>query len=274
MPDTNSFAGASWGAVDDRGARPVLHVIHWDEQDGPLAKSDEGLSLPVGDLARVPPPVAIVGGGDPRASFADAKPFLTERALGKGSVFFCTTLPNPEWSTFGDGRVLVPMLQRQIEHGEKRLEASSSVDAGDPSLVQDPAGWTSIDAPKKDVRFDAGVYRNGPRLIAVNRPLMEDSLEVLEKPAAKRLFGTLPMQFFEERGGEAGPLQGEMWRAILIIMLIALLAEGFLALPLQSAQPQQNHRRRRHPIRARSIRGDDIAMSHWSFTVSWPVHRW
>ena len=236
--DINSFAGTGWGAVEDAAREQPFRVIHWDEQDGALAKTDEGLSLPVSELGSYRRQLAS-GAGNLVASFADAKPFLTELALGHGHILFCATLPNPEWSTLGDGRVLVPMLQRQIELGEKRFQDSSSLDAGDPSLAQDPGAWTSIDAPKKDVRFDAGIYRNGPRLIAVNRPAGEDNLEVLEKAAAKRLFGALPVQLFEERSGETGALQGEIWRVILITMLIVLLVEGFLSLPQQSAQLQQ-----------------------------------
>ena len=251
MSDTNPFAGTSWSAVEEDTSREQpFQVIHWDEQDGALAKTDEGLSLPVGDLGiyrrQLPS-----GKGNPVASFADAKPFLAELALGHGHVFFCATLPNPDWSTLGDGRVLVPMIQRQIERGGKRLQDSSSLDAGDPSLAQDPAGWTSIDAPKKDIRFDAGVYRNGSRLIAVNRPAEEDNLEILEKAAAKRLFGALPVQYFEERSGEAGALQGEIWRVILITMLAVLLVEGFLSLPQQAAPSQQ---KKPAPVRAEFVK--------------------
>jgi hypothetical protein len=233
--DTNSFAGIGWGALEDAEKEQVFGISHWDEQDGPLAKSDEGLSLPVGGLAVVRRQ-AIVGGGDPLASFADAKPFLTQRAIGKGVVVFCATLPNPDWSALGDGRVLVPMIQRLEEQGGKRLSGSVSLEAGDPSLMENPAGWTSVDAPKKDVRFEAGVYRNESRLIAVNRPVLEDNMDRVEKPAAKQLFGPVAMQFFEDRGGDAGALQGETWRSLLVIMLVALIAEAFLSLPQQSAQ--------------------------------------
>ncbi len=233
--DTNSFAGMGWGAVEDAERDQAFGVPHWDEQDGPLAKSDEGLSMPVGDLA-VARRQAIVGGGEQRASFADAKPFLAEHAIGKGRILFCATLPNPEWSALGDGRVLVPMLQRLEEEGGKRLSGASSLEAGDPSLVENPTGWTSIDAPNKDVRFDAGVYRNESKVIAVNRPAIEDSLDRIEKPAAKQLFGPVAMQFFEDRGGDASALQGETWRTLLIVMLVALIVEAFLSLPQQAVQ--------------------------------------
>lgn len=233
--DTNSFAGAGWGAVEDAPADQPFGVAHWNEQDGPLAKSDEGLSLPVNALS-VLRRQAIVNGGEPLASFADAKPFLTGRAIGKGSVYFCATLPNSQWSSFGDGRVLVPMLQRIEEQGGKRLSGAVSLDAGDPSLIENRAGWVPVDAPKKDVRFDAGIYRSENKVIAVNRPQWEDTLERIDKNVARQLFGPVPMQFFEDRTGSSGALQGETWRSLLVVMLIALIAEAILSLPQTSAK--------------------------------------
>ncbi len=234
---TNSFAGASWGAVENAENAQPFRIAHWDEQDGPLAKSDEGLSLPVSDLA-VARRQLVVGGGDPRAAFGEAPPFLTERALGQGRILFCATLPNPDWSTLTSGQVLVPMLQRLIENGGKRFTAASSVLAGDPALIEHPRGWASVDTSQKDVRIDAGVYRNGARLIAVNRPEIEDNFEKIESTAARPLFGSLPFQFFEERSGQTASLQGEIWRALLLTMLAALLAEAFLSLPLRAARPE------------------------------------
>ncbi len=228
-------------------------MLHWNEQDGPLAKSDEGLSLPVGGLTVVRRQ-AIVSGGEPLASFADTKPLLTVHALGKGEVYFCATLPNADWSSLGDGRVVVPMLQRIEEQGGRRLSAASSLDAGDPTLVDNPAGWTSADNTNKDVRFDAGVYRNGTRVIAVNRPAYEDTLERLDKAVVKPLFAAVPMQFFEEHAGAGGALQGETWRALLVIMLVALIGEAILSLPQQVANaPKISPRPRVHP---RSFQGD------------------
>lgn len=234
-PDTNSFAGIGWGPVEEAPAEQVFGISHWEEQDGPLAKSEEGLSLPVNNL-NIIKRQGIIGGGLPLANFADTKPFLVEKAMGKGKIFFCATLLNNDWSGLSDGRVLVPMIQRMEEAGGKRLTGGSSVDAGDPSLMDNPAAWISVDAPKKDIRFNAGVYRNGSRMIAVNRPVAEDSPERVEKAATKQLFGPVAMQFFEERGGGGSALQGEIWRSLLITMILLMLAEGILSLPQQAVR--------------------------------------
>src|SRR5439155_19006825 len=103
--DSQSFAGAAWGAVESASADKPFRVTQWDEQDGPLAKSDEGLSLAVPELTGSRRQ-QIVGEKNAWASFADAQPFLTHRAIGKGQVLFCATLPHSEWSSLSDGRVL------------------------------------------------------------------------------------------------------------------------------------------------------------------------
>ncbi|MEA3213737.1 MAG: hypothetical protein QOE70_6794 [Chthoniobacter sp.] len=252
-PGTSSFAGTSWGPVETAEPEQAFRVGHWDEQEGPLARSDEGLSLPVSSLS-VPRRQSIIGGGDPRASFGDGPPFLTERAVGHGRILFCATLPHPEWSNLNSGQVLVPMLQRLRESGGRRFAAASSLTAGDPALVENPARWSSVDAPRKEVRWEAGIYRNGAALIAVNRPASEDVLETIEPTAVKALFGSVPVQLIAERSSEAGPLQGEIWRALLITMLLALLVEGFLSLPLQSARPPQSA-----PPRARVAEAETVA---------------
>jgi hypothetical protein len=228
----NAFETASFGAAVNADAGRPFHVVHWDAQDGPLADSESGAPLAVPSVAilRAAP---IVSGGDVRALFGDNHPFLTERLIGTGHVYFCATLPSADWSTLGDGRVLVPMLQRILQQGANRFSAGSFLDAGDAFLVDNPSGWTSLESPGqfKDVRFQAGVYRNGSRLIAVNRPAAEDDPDRVEPEAARQLFAPLNAFLFETRGGNSESLQGEIWRALLFAMLIFLVGESWLSLP-------------------------------------------
>ncbi|MGA3170911.1 MAG: BatA domain-containing protein [Chthoniobacteraceae bacterium] len=237
--DGNSFDTASWGDLK-AGA---FHVTHWDRQDGPVADSESGAPLALSAM-QVAQARAISSGGDIRAVFGDNEPFLTERVAGTGRVYFCATLPRSDWSTLGDGRVLVPMLQRILQEGAKRFDAGSFLDAGDASLVDDPAGWTSLDpSGPRDVRSQAGVYRNGARLIAVNRPADEDDPGRITQAEARQLFAPLNAYSFAENGAGGEALQGEIWRALLFAMLIFLLGESFLSLP-PARQPGLGHAER------------------------------
>jgi hypothetical protein len=230
VADANSFATASWGPFKSSPTHP-FRVTHWDEQDGPLADSVSGIPLAVSSLSllRAAP---IVSGGEVRAVFADNQPFLTERVIGKGVAYFCATLPQLDWSSLDDGRVLVPMLQRILDQGARRLAAGSFLDAGDASLIENPSGWTALDSSTpRDIRSQAGVYRNDGRLVAVNRPADEDDPERISPTSARDLFSPLTTYLFDERGGDSQALQGEIWRSLLFAMLIFLVGESFLSLP-------------------------------------------
>jgi hypothetical protein len=229
--DGNAFLSTSWGEEKMTPAGQPSRVTHWDAQDGPLADSESGtpLALPTLQVLRAK---AISSGGEIRAVFGDNHPFLTERGQGKGRVYFCATLPQADRSTLDDGRVLVPMLQRMLQEGAKRFAAGSFLDAGDASLIENGSGWTSLDSPApRDIRSQAGVYRNGSRLIAVNRPADEDDLDRLSSGEARQLFAPVTTFLFAERGAGSQTLQGEIWRALLFAMLFFLVGESFLSLP-------------------------------------------
>jgi hypothetical protein len=235
QPDARQFDGIGWGGVQEAENAEGFRILRWDEDEGPLAKSDEHISLPLGQTAfqrRQP----IVGQKDALAAFEDGTAFLTRQSLGKGEVYFCASLPDPAWSGLGDGPVLVPMLQRMLLAGARRLQQVSSAACGELSLADQTLPWISVDSTApKDIRTQAGVYRAGDRLLAVNRPAAEDEPELVDPDEARKLFGDLPVQTLQERHFETGQLQGEIWRFFLFAMLLFLIVEGFLILPARRA---------------------------------------
>ncbi|MSU27660.1 MAG: hypothetical protein CK546_00915 [Pedosphaera sp.] len=230
-PDTGKFLGLGWADAQPASADKPFKVVKWEQQEGPLAKTDEGLSLPLADLdiARRQP---ITGEPTALATFADGSPLLTRRALGKGQFFFCATVPHDDWSTLGDGPVLVPMLQRLLQTGARRLNQETMVACGELSALDRAKQWLPADGSLgKNIALNAGIYRSGERLLAVNRPSAEDDRTLLEPAAAKRLLGTLPLQLLQERTARSDALQGEIWRLFLIGMLAFLFLEAWLVLP-------------------------------------------
>jgi hypothetical protein len=222
--------------------------LRWNEEEGPLARSDEHFSLPLSQclFARRQ---AITGQKNVLAGFEDGGAFLARQNAGKGEVYFCASLPRPDWSSLGDGPVLVPMLQRLLLAGGRRVQQVSSVACGELSALDQARQWVSVDAPgQKDIRWQAGVYRAGDRLMAVNRPGAEDDPETIESEQARKLFGDLPVQTWQEHQSGAGQLQGEIWRLFVFAMLLLLIAEGILILP---AQPPPTDRSRPAPKAAR-----------------------
>ena len=229
--DTGKFLGFGWADSQPASADKPFKIAKWEEQEGPLAKTDEGLSLPLAEL-EITRRAAITGEATALASFADGTPLLTRRALGRGQFFFLATLPHDDWSTLGDGPVLVPMLQRLLQLGARRLNQETMAACGELSALDRAKQWTSADGTiGKSILLNAGVYRAGERLLAVNRPSAEDDRAVLEPAAAKQLLGNLPLQLLQERTARSDALQGEIWRIFLIGMLAFLFLEAWLVLP-------------------------------------------
>lgn len=233
-----TFEGLAWGEVEAAPQDTFFRIGRWTEDEGPLAKSDEGLSLPVDEML-FQRRQTIVGPKNVLAAFQDGIPFLVRQTLGRGELFFCASLPDREWSTLEEGQVLVPMLQRLLQSGSRRLQQAAAVACGELSAVDQGRRWETVDSSApKDIRTQAGVYRAGDRLLAVNRPATEDEIEAVDPAEARRLFGPLTTQMLQDRS-RADKLQGEIWRVFVFAMLLFLVGEGILILPSQSAKPAE-----------------------------------
>jgi hypothetical protein len=228
--DPGAFLAGRWGEPISAGAGNGLRVTHWDEKEGPLADAGSGTPLAVAGLQilRAEP---ILSGGETRAALGNGEALLTERMAGSGRIYFCGTLPRADWSTLGDGGVLVPMLQRVIAAGAERSVSGLFFEAGDATLREDAAAWSSVETTaRRDVRTEAGIYRNGSRLIAVNRPAEEDEPEALTPATARALLEPLNASLWNEPISATAP-QGELWRTALLAMLVFLVVESLLTLP-------------------------------------------
>ena len=228
--ETLSFAGLSFGEVTTARTNSIFTVTQWNELEGPLSRTQEGFGVPMRNL-EVYRRAAIDGSGGVLATFEDGAPFLVRKALGKGEVFFCATSPEPGWSSLADGAVLVPMMQRMLQSGARRVNAAAMVECNDLGLV-DISNWNRADEKSpSDPRLQAGVYKVQDRFIAVNRPAVENDLNRITSDTARSLFRNVSFRLHEERGTASDRLQGEIWRVFLTLMLIFLLVEGLLILP-------------------------------------------
>ncbi|HJN89299.1 MAG TPA: BatA domain-containing protein [Verrucomicrobiota bacterium] len=231
---TARFAGLGWGEKQTGGDAGFV-VGRWDEDQGPLANTDEGLLLPLAKLG-VRQRQQVVGQAAVLAAFDDGQALLVRQALGQGEVYFCATLPLLAWSEMGDGLVVVPMLQRLLAAGSRRLQRDSVAECGQIGAGDLQLEWTSVETGQRgDVQTQAGVYQAGDRWLVVNRPAAEDEFKRVEDSAVAGLFGTLSFQQYSagavwaKRDDTA--LQGEIWRLFLFLMLIALLVEAWLIRP-------------------------------------------
>lgn len=228
------FQGFSWKDVET--AATPYRVVKWNEDQGPLSRTEERLTLPLGDVM-FSKRQRIAGEFQALATFSDGIPLLAGKRVGRGEVYFFGSSPAADWSTLGSGEVLVPMAQRLLQAGARRVQAAVMASCGDlpPNLAR--LQWTSVTQPTggRDPQLHAGVYQSGARLLAVNRPAAEDSADQIDATRATALFGNLPLQVWQQEASRRDALEGEIWRLFLTAMLLFLVVEGWLILPRQRA---------------------------------------
>ena len=239
QPATARFAGLGWSEKQTSGEAGFA-IGRWDEDQGPLANTDEGLPLPLAKL-NVRQRQQVVGQAAVLAAFDDGHALLLRQSLDQGEIYFCTTLPRLAWSEMGDGLVVVPMLQRLLAAGSQRLQRDSVAECGQVGAGDLQLDWRSAETGQPgNMQTQAGIYKNGDRWLVLNRPAAEDEFKRVEDSAVAGLFGTLSFQQYSavavwaKRDDTA--LQGEIWRLFLFLMLIALLVEAWLIRPSLMAE--------------------------------------
>ncbi len=232
--DTGSseMFGVRWKSIETRSSAKPHRVSQWNQQEGPLSRTTEGNNLPVSDLVfRRRQNVARESQNwYSLATFADHKPFLLRRKIGRGNVYICTSLPDKNWSTLGSGTVYVPMLQRMLQQGQERLLTIKHEVCGKWRPESDLSGWVSVGADRpRDPAKDAGVYRKGKRLTVLNRSAMEDEPVFFDKDRLNKLFRGLRTSVEPDLSRRtAENLQSEIWQYFVLASLLCLAVESWL----------------------------------------------
>jgi hypothetical protein len=239
--------GPRWGSIDTADPGKPFRVPIWEAHDGPLADTAAGLDLPLDRLALqrrraiIPDSVTNMA-WSALASFADGKPFVLRQRMDAGRLFVCTSLPHAEWSTLGEGTVLLPMLQRILRLGGERLAQAESARCGDWEPADPQEMWTSVESAEyRNALWQAGVYQCGTRRVALNRPAREDIHDVTDRDTIESLFGDVRVQILDDlskRNGEK--LQSEIWPLFLCLAMACLLAESGLLLSGRHLRDKQS----------------------------------
>jgi len=231
-PEVTSSDGSkllSWNSLEEKLEDEIFQVSNWREDSGLLINSSDGNRLPLDRLAikrrRTPQQ------GETLAYYSDGKPFLSCLTLGKGIVYFFSTLPLDSWSSMSDGYVLVPALQRLIEESSSSNSFIQSWFCGEKeskeSILFEPIG----DAKDKVPYLHAGIYRVNGRLTAINRPKSEnDTLFLTVEQILEKLPNISPHLLDDETSSSLND-RSEAWSFFLTLCLILLLGEALLGQP-------------------------------------------
>ena len=224
--------GVTWGGVENAPKDAPFRVAAWDDLDGPLARTDSGAPLPLArlEIARRQLP-ASAEAAHIAGTFADGRPFLVSRKVGAGQVFACATLPEAEWSSLGDGFVLLPMVQRLLALGGQRLAPPVMAVAGEWKPADAQETWSATETDKRrDWRWHAGVYQSGANRVALNRPDAEDAPEITDRARLPELLRGVKLTVMAGAMElKADRLQSEIWPAMIVLTMLFMCAEMLLA---------------------------------------------
>jgi len=249
VPPAVAPDGWSWETPESSPIESVWRVTEWDALAGPFAQTLEGEQLPLGELGirrRVPFRAL---GSDPtyaEARFDDRYPLLYRMNRGGGRIYALTSLPLPDWSDLGDGRLWVPMLWRLREEGARRLGQVRMGICGAWNPDIEEGGWIAVDDDAyRDPRIRAGVYRCGNRVLALNRPEEEDDTTQLNAAGLQALLPDVMVDVLRMTDGGGQP--AEVSSLFLALAALCLLTEVALALSLHVRPP-------RNPLRGEARR--------------------
>jgi hypothetical protein len=236
----DEFSGLKWSPPTEAAAGKFFILKDWNHSDGPLRDGMDGTPIPAERLKAIRRQIPL-GDAAPLARWEDGEPFIARRIVDRGTAWFVGSLPDYTWSNLGDADVLLPTVQRIIAAGADRFDASYLATVGSAAAQQRPGeSRQRLDdygnPSPANAAFEAGIYRMGERLIAINRPAQEDQTEILTREA---LDDALEGYTLLDQAGQDtdASLSHDVWRAFLIAVLVFLITEAILCLPKKS-QPK------------------------------------
>ena len=236
------FPSTRAGAAAEIERSPIdselFSVTQWNENQGLLANSSSGHSLPFSFLKIKKRQTPLEG--EALAFYQDGKPFLTKKEIGKGTIYSFSTLPLETWSNLEDGFVLVPIIQRILSTTETlstmNFYACGSEDA---KRFQNAV---SITGDKGETPFlHAGIYLKNGKYFAFNRPALETDPERISE---KEMESSILSEHFEwqrDPNLKALSQNSENWKLFLLLGILLLLAETYFSIPAAYKHKQAVH---------------------------------
>ncbi len=233
-------------------SKESLGIGWWRTESGLLANTQNGDPLPAGDLKLFKSRL-FSGDGQALLKATSGEPVISElitdsAGTSVGSLYAWGTLPRTDHSTLAtDGIAFFIMVHRALEAGANAVSGAQFRQTAPDAL---PSGDTVIAAlsSASDDNFLAAGLRSGayqvtprqaePYFVALNRPDSEDSLKLVSTEALTPLLEGVDYRQIDDELGSGSSLAAEVWRAFLIAMALALIAEAALCVPARP-KPQE-----------------------------------
>ena len=244
--------GVKWGDWIG-GGDSALKVNWWRTESSLLANTRNGSPLPVAELSvfktrlfsgetqsllKLESGESVFSRVIPDAPAGEEESAAAASARG---LYVWGTLPRTDHSSLAtDGIVFFVMTHRALEEGANAVSRAQARGANFAAL----SGFQKVESLSLGRDTDkllapglaAGAYASGAgdedrRLIALNRPASEDDNRVLNPEALETLLAGVDYRQINDEVGSGSSLASEVWRAFLIAMALALIAEAALCLP-------------------------------------------
>jgi hypothetical protein len=232
-PGSETFLGMKWDPVAEAEKGKFFILKDWNKTDGPLRDGIDSTPIPAERLRAIKRAIP-AGDSTPLARWEDGEPFITRKIVDRGTLWFLGSIPDYTWSNLGDADVLLPAAQRILALGADRFDSSylAEIDTEAASLAPGETRTRLDDFSQENSPHDAGVFRLGERLVAVNRPLLEDDLQIVTQVNLDAMLEGTDYRLLDQVGQSADPsLSTDMWRAFLLAVLFFLISEALLCLP-------------------------------------------
>ncbi len=235
-PSNIAFNDLKWSDPTEAPIGKFFILKDWNRTDGPLRDGLDGTLISANRLNAIRRQIPL-GDTSPLARWEDGEPMITRRIFDHGTAWFLGSIPDYTWSNLGDADVLLPAVQRIVQAGNERFDASYHGVAGSekarllPGEIRKRLDDYGTPDPANG-EYESGVFRLGERLLALNRPLEEDTPEILTREALDTVLDGTRFTLLDQAGQAGDPsLSRDVWRAFLIAVLFFFISEAILCLP-------------------------------------------
>ncbi|MEZ6034627.1 MAG: BatA domain-containing protein [Planctomycetaceae bacterium] len=266
-PDDAELFGTRWGQWADPADNDHFALARWRTDTDLLSNTLSGTPLPVGQVTAFRACDLQNEQATVLAQLEKGPPLLLRANTDPGAAWFCSTLPATEFSNFvANGITFYVMLQRAVARGAAAMGEARQYECG--MLAANVADqWTPLDETSSSVllsqrTLNSGLYETPEASFALNRPLKEDSVEVLSNGTLEQVFNGLNYTRIDDKAGSSMALASEVWRTFLILMIVALMAEALLCVPEKaSTAAEAKIMKREKPIQITPFPKKGSAMS-------------
>ncbi len=235
-PNNNEIFGGKWDDWTTPEKGDQFTFKPWRTDADLLANTQSGSPLPVGQVQCYRACSLNISNTTTLWQLDTGLPLLTRATTDQGAAWFCSTLPtSAESNLLSNGVTFYVMMQRALARGASVLGMARQLDAG-ARPASAGTDWKPLDELSGDTlssqrTISAGLYNADNKLLALNRPLSEDTAPVMGDETVGEVLAGLEYTRIDDKVGGAMQLASEVWRTFLVIMIFALIAEAILCVP-------------------------------------------